>query len=144
MRASFARGRGSLAVNLFHNDIEDAQRPQSIEFLAPDGTPFTTVQIDNAPSARSRGLEVELGWRASDRVSLRLGLGLLDSEVRRTLVASDALLGKEFQRSPNFSAAAAVDWRPIDALQLSANCALLRLLHDDANTPTRRIDGFTR
>ena len=144
LRASFARGRGSLAVNLFHNDIEDAQRPQSIEFLAPDGTPFNTVQIDNAPSARSRGLEVELGWRASDRLSLRLGLGLLDSKVRRTLVASDALLGKEFQRSPNFSAAAAVDWRPIDALQLSAQLRTSSdYFSDDANTPTRRIDGFT-
>jgi len=144
LRAGFARGRGRLAVNLFHNDIEDAQRPQSIEFLAPDGTTFTTVQIDNAPSARSRGLEVEVGWRTSDRLSLRMGLGFLGTKIRRTLVASDALLGKKFQRSPNFSAAAAVDWRPIDALQLSAQLRTTSdYFSDDANTPTRRIDGFT-
>ncbi|MES2905406.1 MAG: TonB-dependent receptor [Pseudomonadota bacterium] len=144
LRVGFAQGRGSLAVNLFNNDIEDAQRPQTIEFLAPDGIPFTAVQIDNAPSARSRGLEVELGWRASDRLSLRLGLGLLDTKVRRTLVASDAIRGKEFQRSPNFSAAAAIDWRPVDSLQLSAQ---LRTggdyFSDDANTPNRRIGGYT-
>ena len=144
LRAGFARGRGRLAVNLFHHDIEDAQRPQTIEFLAPDGSTATTIQIDNAPSARSRGLEVELGWRASDRLSLRLGLGLLDTEIRRTLVATDALLGKKFQRSPDFSAAAAVDWRPIDTLQLSAQLRTTSdYFSDDANTPTRRIDGFT-
>ncbi len=144
LRVGFARGRGRLAINLFHNDIEDAQRPQTIEFLAPNGVPFTAVQIDNAPSARSRGLEAELGWRPSDRLSVRLGLAMLDTKVRRTLVASDALLGKEFQRSPHFSGAMAVDWRPVDGLQLSAQLrSTSNFFSDDAGTQNRRIKGFT-
>lgn len=143
-RVNFAQGRGRLAANLFYNDIEDAQRPQTIEFTGPDGLPFTTVLIDNAPSARAYGAEVELSWRATDRLSVRFGLGLLDTKIRRTLVASDPLLGKDFQRSPKFSAAAAIDWRPVDALQLSAQLRTgSDYFSDDANTPDRRIEGYT-
>lgn len=143
-RVRFAGARGRLSANMFYNDIEDAQRPQTIEFIAPNGVPATTVQIDNAPSARAYGAEVELGWRATDRMSLRLGVGLLGTKIRRTLSLKDALLGKEFQRSPTFSATAAIDWRPIDALQLSAQMRTgSDYFSDDANTPSRRIDGYT-
>ncbi len=143
-RASFAAGRGTLAANLFYNGIEDAQRQQTIEFIAPDGKPFTTIQIANAPSARSFGSELELGWRASGRLSLRLGVGLLATKIRRTLFASDPIRGKAFQRAPRFGAAAAIDWRPIDALRLSAQLRTgSEYFSDDANTPSRRIDGST-
>jgi outer membrane receptor protein involved in Fe transport len=67
IRSSFADGRGTLAANLFYNDMEDAQRTQVIEFIAPDGKPFTTTEVANAPSARSYGMELDLGWRASSR-----------------------------------------------------------------------------
>lgn len=144
MRTSFGRGRGTLAANLFYNDIRNAQRPQTVEFIAPDGKPFTATQIDNAPSARSSGVELELGWQTSNRLSVRLGLGLLETKVCRTLVLLDPLRGKEFQRSPSFSAAAAVDWRPIDALRLSAQLRTTSgYFSDDANTPTRHIEGYT-
>lgn len=144
VRTLFAGGRGTLAANLFYSDIQDAQRPQTIEFSAPDGTPFTATRIDNAPSARSYGLEVELGWRATSRLSMRLGLGLLDTEVRRTLVLADPIRGKEFQLSPHFGAAAAIDWRPIDALHFSTQLKYNSgYFSDDANTPSRRIDRST-
>ena len=144
LRTSFANGRGNLAANLFYTDIRDAQRPQSIEFIAPNGQPFTAVQIDNAPSAQSAGVEVEVGWRVTNRLSTRLGLGLLDTKVRRTLALSDPIRGKEFQRSPPFSAAVAIDWRPIDPLRLSAQLRTTGgYFSDDASTASRRIDGFT-
>lgn len=144
VRASFGDGRGTLAANFFYNDMVDAQRPQAVEFIAPDGKPFTAIEIANAPSAMSYGMEIELGWRASSRLTMRLGLGYLDTKLRRTLVASDPLRGKAFQRAPNFSAAAAVDWRPVDVLRLSAQLRTSSdYFSDDANTPTRRIDGYT-
>ena len=144
VRGSFARGRGTLAANLFYNDMQDAQRPQTIEFIAPDGLPFRTTEIANAPSAESYGMELELGWRASSRLSMRLGLGLLGTKIRRTLALSDPIRGKAFQRSPNFSAAAAIDWRPVDDLRLSAQLRTSSdYFSDDANTPSRRIDGST-
>jgi outer membrane receptor protein involved in Fe transport len=142
LRASLARDRATLTLNIFDNEIEDAQRPQTIEFVAPDGGKFNTVQIANAPSARSRGAEVELGVRPNARLSMRLSMALLDTRIRQTLVRSDPIRGKDFQRSPGFSAAASVDWRPIDALRLSAQLrANSSYYSDDANTPSRRIDG---
>ena len=89
-------------------------------------------------------MELELGWRASSRLSMRLGLGLLGTKIRRTLALSDPIRGKAFQRSPNFSAAAAIDWRPVDDLRLSAQLRTSSdYFSDDANTPSRRIDGST-
>jgi outer membrane receptor protein involved in Fe transport len=143
-RSSFAGGRGTVAANLFYNAIEDAQRPQLIEFIAPDGKPFTATEIDNAPSARSYGMEVELGWRASSRLSMRVGGAHLKTKILRTVAASDPILGKAFQRSPAFSGAAAIDWRPVDPLVLSAQLrSTSNYYSDDANTPSRRINGPT-
>lgn len=143
-RIRFAQGRGTMSANVFFNDIEDAQRPQTIEFIAANGVPSTTTLIDNAPSARAYGAEVDLGWRATDRLKLRLGAGLLDTKIRRTLSARDPLLGQEFQRSPTASATAAVEWRPIEALHLSAQMRTGSSYYsDDANTRARRINGYT-
>lgn len=143
-RIGFADGRGRVSANLFYNDIEDAQRPQTIEFTAPNGVSSTTVQIDNAPSARAYGAETEIDWRATARLSLKLGAALLDTKIRRTRSSADPILGKTFQRSPIFSIAAAIDWRPVDALQLSAQVRRGGgYFSDDANTRSRRIDGYT-
>jgi outer membrane receptor protein involved in Fe transport len=142
LRAPLLRNRAMLMMNLFDNHIEDAQRPQTIEFVTPDGDRLDTIEVANAPSARARGAEVELSYRASENLSLRMGLGILDTKIRRTLSLSDPILGKEFQRSPRFSAAAAVDWRPVSALRLSAQVrAGSAYFSDDVNTPSRRIDG---
>lgn len=141
-RASFAGGRGTLAANLFYNDMSDAQRPQRIEFVLPNGLPFSETQVANAPSAESYGLELDLGWRASNRFSIRAGLGLLETKVTRTLLASDPIAGKSFQRAPNVSASAAIDWRPIEALRLSAQLrANSSYFSDDANDPALRVHG---
>jgi len=141
-RASFADGRATLAANLFYNDMRDAQRPQAIEFLLPNGATFSEIQIANAPAAESYGLELELGWRASDRLTVRGGLGLLETEIRRTLLASDPIAGKAFQRAPNVSASAAIDWRPVEALRLSAQLrANSAYFSDDANDPALRVHG---
>ncbi len=141
-RASFAGGRATLAANLFYNDMSEAQRPQTIEFLLPNGTTLSEIQVANAPSAESYGLEVELGWQASHRFLIRAGLGLLETNIRRTLLPSDPIAGKSFQRAPNFSASAAIDWRPLEALRLSAQLrANSGYFSDDANDPALRVDG---
>lgn len=144
-RSTFAGGKGSLAANLFYNDINNAQRPQTVEIRLPDGSSLFASEIANAPSAASYGMEIEAGWRASNRFSLRLGIGLLDTKMRRTLLPTDPIAGKQFQRSPNFSAAAAIDWQPVNRLRLSAQLRTNSdYFSDDANNPARRIDGSTR
>ncbi|MEA1072977.1 TonB-dependent receptor [Sphingomonas sp. LY160] len=141
-RAPLLRNRLMVSANLFDNQIENAQRPQTIEFVTPDGVAFNTTEIANAPKARARGAEIGLAYRASSNLSLRMGLGILDTRIQRTLSPSDPILGKQFQRSPRVSAAAAFDWRPIAPLRLSAQMrAGSAYFSDDANTPSRRIDG---
>lgn len=142
LRAKFAGGRGLLVANLFYNDLSQAQRLRRFRFTAPNGTPVTGTDIVNVPSAESYGAEVELSWRASDRLSLRLGAGLLKTKVLRTLPADIDFLGKEFQRSPHVSASAAVDWRPVAGLQLSVQArGSSGYFSDDANNPLLRIAG---
>jgi iron complex outermembrane receptor protein len=144
VRASFAGGRGTLAANLFYNDIRDAQRPQLRAYRVPSGATAFWAEIDNAPSAESYGLEIELGWRAGSRLSVHGGLGLLETRIIETLDPLDPNRGKHFQRSPHLTASAAIDWRPLDRLRLSAQ---LRHNSDyfsnDANTPTLRVPGST-
>jgi outer membrane receptor protein involved in Fe transport len=75
---------------------------------------------------------------------MRLGVGLLRTKIARTLALVDPIRGKAFQRAPKFSAAGSIDWRPIDKLRLSAQLRTSSdYFSDDANTPSRRIDGPT-
>ncbi len=144
VRSSFAGGRGTLSANLFYNDISNAQRQQAVPITLPDGSTIFPVEFANAPAAETYGLEFELGWRLGKRLSLRGGIGLLRSEVVRTVLPTDATLGRNFQRSPDLSAAGAIDWRPIDALRLSAQVRHHSgYFSDDANSPARRIEPST-
>ena len=141
-RAGFAGGRAMLSANLFYSDIADAQRPRSFVFAPPVGAPLTVTEIVNAPSAESRGAELDMRWRVTGRLSVSVGAALLDTKTRRTLFPGDPSLGKKFQRAPGFSAAAGVDWQPIDGLRLSAQARTNSgYFSDDANTPDLRIGG---
>lgn len=143
-RGSFGGGRGAFSANLFHNAIRQSQRQLTVPVTLDDGTVIFPFEFGNAPRAESYGLEVELGWRAGQRLSVRGGLGLLRTELTKTLVPNDSSRGKEFQRAPRWSAAAAIDWRPWPSLRVSGN---LRhhdsYFSDDANSPSRRIRAAT-
>ncbi|MFN6933624.1 MAG: TonB-dependent receptor [Tsuneonella sp.] len=143
-RASFDRGRGRVAVNLFTNSIRNAQRQQLVPVeVAGGGTIFAT-EFANAPRARTSGAEAELGWKLDRNLSLRAGVGLLRTQVVETVLMNDATRGKDFQRSPHLSASGAMDWNVIPSFTLSG-----QLRHhsgyfsDDANTPSRRIKAAT-
>lgn len=144
LRARFAGGRGMFVANLFYNDLSQAQRIRRFRFTAPNGTPVTGTDIVNVTAAESYGAEIELSWRATDRLSARLGAGLLKTKILRTLPQDAAFLGNEFQRSPGLSANAALDWRPVDGLQLSAQLrGSSGYFSDDANNPLLRIGSST-
>ena len=61
--------------------------------------------IDNAGNARVLGLEIDLLWRAAAGLDVRLGLGLLDTEITKS-VLSTIEEGSELPNSPkvNFNA----------------------------------------
>lgn len=143
-RASLAGGRLSLAGNLFYNDIQNAQRSQLRPLLQPNGIEVFISEIDNAPGAESYGLEVDLAWRVAPTLSLRAGVGLLRTQITVTQLANDPLLGKEFQRSPHYTAVAAIDWRPFRNARLSAQLRTRGgYFSNDANSPALRIRPAT-
>jgi outer membrane receptor protein involved in Fe transport len=139
-RASLLNGRVTARVNLFYNDISNAQRPQARTTFLSDGTGVLTTDIDNAPVAETSGAEIDIGWRPSRRISARAGVGLLRTRTLKTVDEADPILGREFQRSPLFSATLSLDWRPTEALRFS-----LQARHndgyfsDDTNSEERRV-----
>ena len=141
-RASFAGGRATVSANLFYNDISDAQRAQSRPYTVPGGATAFWAKIQNVPIAESHGLEVELQWLVGSQLTLRAGLGLLDTRIVETATPADPILGNEFQRSPDMTAAVAVDWQPTEhwrfSLQGHHNDGYYS---DDANTPALHINA---
>jgi outer membrane receptor protein involved in Fe transport len=139
-RASFADGAVTATANLFYYDMRNAQRIQTYIVRG-----VGLADLFNVPKARTFGVEAELNWRASRRFSTKLGLGFLNSRIVSSDAGHESFEGNEFLRSPHFSATGSVEWRPIEPLRFSA-----AVRHnsgywsDEANTPSRRIAGWTR
>ena len=143
-RATFAGGRATLAANLFYNDISDAQRAQSRAYRIPGGATAFWSEIQNVPVARSYGAEAQLAWLVGSGLSIRAGLGLLETRIVETTSPTDPILDKEFQRSPPVTTSAAVDWRPTERWLLSAQARHSgAYFSNDANTAALRIDPVT-
>jgi outer membrane receptor protein involved in Fe transport len=146
----FARGRAAggtvrYSANLFYYDIRNAQRAQPIAIVAPNGRTVTFADLFNVPRARTFGLETELEWRPSERLSARLGIGLLDTKITRVDPANAAIDGNAFGRAPRFSVSAALGWQPIANLHLNVQARRnSSYFSDDANTPARRIGAWMR
>lgn len=145
----FARGRlagGALTVagNLFYTAMRDAQRFRTFTVSLPSGPPVGLVEILNVPRARSYGAELTVDWRASKQFSARTAVGLLATKITRTDGRSEAFRGSEFARSPGLTASAALDWRPIDPLRLSAQVRHHgSYFSDDRETQAQRIESAT-
>jgi outer membrane receptor protein involved in Fe transport len=145
VRAAAADGKLTLESNIFYYDMRNAQRPRNRVVLTPDGSQVFVSEADNAPRARSYGLEVSGRWRASPRLSLRAAVGLLGTRLIETSDPADQARGRSFQRSPRLSASASAEWHPSARWRLSASVRHnSRYYSDDLNTPALRIGGVTR
>ena len=143
-RASLGGGALSVTANLFYYHIRNAQRTEPILIAAPTGVLVGFADLFNAPRARTYGAEAAVEWRASRRFTARVAIGLLDTKITRTDPSTAQLLGNEFQRAPHFTGSAALDWRPIERLRLSAQVRRNSgYFSDDDETPTRRVEGAT-
>jgi len=144
MRTNLAGGRLRAEANLFYYDIHNAQRAKDIVILTPDGFQVGFSDLFNVPKAHSYGLELNIDWRASKRLSARIGLGLLDTKIVEAGDSNPDYEGKQFERAPHFTFSASGDWRASDRLLFSAQ---LRhngdYFNDDLNDPTLRVGGFT-
>jgi outer membrane receptor protein involved in Fe transport len=144
MRARLSRERLRLNANLFYNSFKDAQRTESRALTLPGGSTAFWAIIHNVPEARSYGLEASVDWQVDERLRLRGGLGLLRTKI---VDAGEftAIQGNHFGRSPRMTAAANVEWRPLDRLSLSAGVQHNSdYFSNDANNRLLRVDGSTR
>jgi outer membrane receptor protein involved in Fe transport len=143
-RAEFAGGRGTATANMFYYDMKNAQRSKAILIQTPSGRPAGFANLFNVPKARSYGAEGQLTWREHERLSATVSVGLLGTKFIKTDAESSGFAGNEFDRSPHFSGALAVDWKPLERLRLSA-----QIRHhgpyftDPENTPQIRVSSGT-
>ena len=118
---------GSLQLNAsaFFYDYQDMQFYGGL-FDSPVGTLFG---IANVGDAEVTGAELELAWRPAAGLDVRLGLGLLDTEVTKSIVAGVAD-GSELPNAPEVTANGSVRYEWDLGNGLSAD-ALLDFSYQD-------------
>ena len=143
VRATAIGGKLRLNGNLFYNDFRNAQRTLDTCFETPTGC-VGLSEVTNAARAHSYGAELEANYAVASGLMLRGAAGLLSTRITKTLLPTDPILDKEFPGSPRFTGTAAVDWRPLRNVTLSAQARHTgRFYEDDANTPELRIAAAT-
>jgi outer membrane receptor protein involved in Fe transport len=131
-------------VNLFRTDFSNLQRSNFILVRAPSGAIVPFADLFNVAKARSHGAEAELEWQVTPRFHARAALGLLGTKITKSGDAPADLLGKEFQRAPGVTASAALDWRPIEPVRLTAQARHSSgFFSDDSNDRSLRIKDAT-
>jgi iron complex outermembrane receptor protein len=103
-----------LNASAFFYDYSDMQFYGGL-FDSPVGVLFG---ITNVGDAEVKGAELELWWKPTERLDLRAGLGLLDTEITKSVVDGVAT-GSELPNSPEltFNALARYQWPVGDALR---------------------------
>ena len=127
-RANLAGGDLQLSGNLYYTDFTDAQRPLINLVTLPNGLTAESTEFANAPSAKSYGLEAQALLQAHPSLQLRAALGLSKTEITKTLLANDPLLGKEFQRAPKVTAALGANFQATEKLNLDISARYNRQL----------------
>ena len=141
-RSVLGGGSVRLDANLFFNSIRDAQRTKAHLLTVPPRT-LVWAEIENAPKAWAKGLEMTATWNATRTLSLRAAIGLLRTRITDAGTFPD-IHGKNFQRAPRFSGSAGVDWEPVEYLRISGSVRHHgRYFSDDENSPDLRIGRGT-
>jgi vitamin B12 transporter len=122
----FLGGRAMLGLTWFRRTSDDL-----IAFS------FATFRSENIDHARSKGVELELALRPTDRLDLRASFARTDA-VNRT---PGALLGKRLALRPQHSAVLTADWATPWRFKLGATLTLTGDSFDDAANRVR-LDGY--
>jgi iron complex outermembrane recepter protein len=110
--------------------------------------PATAAQtLLNIPRSRIYGGEAELTARASDRITLRGSLGLLNARIQQGVVSGANVAGNRLTNGPSVTAAAGFDAGVYDGsagkFSISADLAYTSSqFFDVVNTPRLRQDGY--
>jgi outer membrane receptor protein involved in Fe transport len=118
-RASLLGGLVTLTGNLFYNRMRDAQRELDFDLNSPGGH-VGLLQIISEPRAHTYGAELEGSAQPTRRLTVRAGIGLLNTRITQGIAPNDPFLGKEFAGAPHFTATAAAEWSPALGFSLAA------------------------
>lgn len=135
-------------ASLFHHWIKDAIANVPVTDPAEIAAIFGTIppggsgsQRRNVDEARVLGAQAEIEWAVHEKVTLRLD-GIW-TETKFTESGDQPLLeGKPFPQAPDLRISAAVEWKPVDAVTLSAGWEYGASQFDDA-LAARRIGDYT-
>jgi iron complex outermembrane receptor protein len=97
--------RATLNLSAFYYDYKNTQ------FLNIDNG---LQKLVNVPRARIYGGEAELNVKPTRTLNLRLGLALLDSEIRKGELNGEDLKGNPLPTAPNVSLSLGADWTVIE------------------------------
>lgn len=96
----------TLRINtaIFYTEYENLQRNQVVPYTSASGDPAQETLTVNAGESTHYGLEVEATWLATDNLTIRAGLGLLEAEYDEF----------EWDPQPNNPATAITDFSSLD------------------------------
>lgn len=130
LRSSMLNDRLAVSANLFLSDYKDQQV----------GLGRSTL---NAEKARTYGLEMAASFKATNDLNLKLGVGLLDTEIRE-FSAAPSVVGNDLSRAPNATIRLGASWNATEKLTLNANVRHVSSYYSDTiNTPAHKIDAVT-
>ena len=79
------------------------------QFISIDVVTFVQTLI-NIDESEIRGLEIEAAAQLSPAILVQLGVGVLDTEVKKGILAGDDLSGRSLPGAPELNVNASVDW----------------------------------
>lgn len=126
LKTALLDNRMSLNIAYFDSQYEDYQVNQFFDLgTAADGTPLTSIRIENAAEVDTSGLEAEMNYRMTDALTLTASLGFLDATFasfpdgasREILTSSGTLArvpedaaGKKLPGAPEFTGAFGIEY----------------------------------
>lgn len=107
LKSEFADRTATLNLAGFYYDYHNQQ------FISVD--PATAAaNLINIPKSRIYGAEAELVWKANDTLTVRTGIGLLNSKVQRGVISGVDIAGKKLPTAPSFSMTGGIDLNLMD------------------------------
>jgi len=107
LKSQFADKAATLNIAGFYYDYNNQQ------FINVD--PATAAaNLINIPESRIYGAEAELTWEANDTLTVRTGIGLLNSKVERGVISGINIAGKELPTAPSLSMTGGIALKLVD------------------------------
>ncbi len=105
-KSQFSKNRVQLNGAVFFYDFEDLQFYGPL-FDSPFGPLFG---IANAGDAEVKGVEIDLNWLAAEKLNIKVGVGLLDTEMKSSVLPGVAS-GSELPNSPELNFNTSIDYK---------------------------------